>query len=130
MGYAAFMITTIVLAGSTIFPILLPFLPTRDFTSKGLILGAIVSTPFMAREYLVRAGEPLWVILVLTIVPALLISPWVGFLALNFTGSTTFTSRTGVRREIFRYIPMIAVTFVLGLVLVIGFEAAGYQGML
>jgi hypothetical protein len=129
MGYAAFMITTIVLAGSAIFPILLPFLPTRDFTSKGLILGAIVSTPFMAREYLVRAGEQPWVVLVLAIVPALLISPWVGFLALNFTGSTTFTSRTGVRREIFRYIPLIAVTFALGLVLLIGFEAAKYYGV-
>jgi hypothetical protein len=30
------------------------------------------------------------------------------YLALNFTGSTTFTSKTGVRREIFTYIPMMA----------------------
>jgi ABC-type dipeptide/oligopeptide/nickel transport system permease component len=30
------------------------------------------------------------------------------YLALNFTGSTTFTSRTGVKKEIFRYVPVMA----------------------
>ena len=39
------------------------------------------------------------------------------FLALNFTGSTTFTSRSGVRREIFAYIPAMAGTFGAGLLL-------------
>jgi hypothetical protein len=39
----------------------------------------------------------------------LLIGPSItAFLALNFTGATTFTSRSGVRREIFRYIPIMA----------------------
>lgn len=44
------------------------------------------------------------------------------FLALNFTGSSTFTSRTGMKREMFAYIPGMAWTFgtgvLLGLVLV------------
>jgi len=128
MRYTVLMITAMVLAGIVFFPILLPFLPTRDFTSKGLILGVLASTPFMAREYFVNAGEPLWLAFTATVVPALMISPWVGFIALNFTGSTTFTSRTGVRREIFRYIPLIAATFIIGLGLEIGFQVARWYG--
>jgi hypothetical protein len=59
-----------------------------------------------------------------------MISPWVAFLALNFTGSTTFTSRTGVRREIFRYIPMMAATFILGIGLEVGFAVAKWYGVI
>jgi len=40
---------------------------------------------------------------------------WYGFIALNFTGSTTFTSRTGVKREMFAYIPTMAWTFGTGI---------------
>jgi hypothetical protein len=41
------------------------------------------------------------------------------FLTLNFTGSTTFTSRSGVRREIFTYVPIMAWVFGIGIVLTI-----------
>ena len=44
------------------------------------------------------------------------------FVALNFTGSTTFTSRSGVRREIFAYIPAIAWTFGIGALFAIVFS--------
>jgi hypothetical protein len=43
------------------------------------------------------------------------------FLALNFTGSTTFTSRSGVKREMFAYIPVMAWTFGMGILLIIVF---------
>ena len=43
------------------------------------------------------------------------------FIALNFTGSTTFTSRSGVKREMFAYIPAMAWTFGTGLLLAILF---------
>ncbi len=128
MSYTALMITTIVAAGIVLFPILLPFLPTHDFTSKGLILGVVASTPFMVREYFANAGEPFWLAVMFTIIPALLMSPWIAFISLNFTGATTFTSRTGVRREIFRYVPLIAATFIIGLSLEIGFNIAKWYG--
>ncbi len=38
------------------------------------------------------------------------------YLALNFTGSTTFTSRTGVKKEIFRYVPVMAVMAGAGII--------------
>jgi hypothetical protein len=49
---------------------------------------------------------------------ALLIMPAVtAYLALNFTGCSTFTSRTGVKNEIFRYVPVMAVMTASGVLL-------------
>jgi hypothetical protein len=48
--------------------------------------------------------------------------PVTAFITLNFTGSTTFTSRSGVRREMFKYIPVMAWLFGAGLVLTIVFR--------
>jgi hypothetical protein len=45
--------------------------------------------------------------------------PVTAFLTLNFTGSTTFTSRSGVRREMFTYIPVMAWMFGIGILLTI-----------
>jgi hypothetical protein len=104
-----------VLAGTVLFPILLPFIPTRDFSTKGLILGLVVAVPF--------AGFFLWqnplpgLTGILSALAVLLAMPAVtAYLALNFTGSTTFTSRTGVKKEIYRYIPVMAFMAGAGLV--------------
>ena len=67
-----------------------------------------------------RAG---WALIFLLAMP-----PVTAYLALNFTGSTTFTSWSGVRREIYRYTrPMaymfgagVLLTIALGLVYLIG----------
>jgi len=107
------------LAGVVLFPILLPWLPTRDFSSKGFILGGVVALPFAVAVFLrnldaawwLRAGRALTLLLPLPSVTA--------YLALNFTGSTTFTSRSGVRREIFTYIPIMAWMLGIGIVLTI-----------
>lgn len=110
---AALATITAVLTGTVLFPLLLPFLPTRDFSMKGMILGAIVSIPFSI-IYAGTTGLPEWALYAGTIVPLLIMPPVVGYLALNFTGSTPFTSRTGVRREIFRYIPVMTGMAALG----------------
>jgi len=57
-----------------------------------------------------------WAFVWETLINMLIMTPVVAFLALNFTGSTTFTSRTGVRREIFTYIPILAVMFISGII--------------
>jgi hypothetical protein len=44
-------------------------------------------------------------------------APLTAYLALNFTGASTFTSRTGVKKEIFRYIPAMVTSAVIGIVL-------------
>lgn len=105
------------LAGTVLFPILLPFLPTRDFSTKGFILGVLVALPFALLRF-ANAGDAVWWHQVGRTLTYLLIWPTVtAFLALDFTGSTTFTSRTRVRREIFRYIPIMAAVFGTGIAL-------------
>jgi hypothetical protein len=104
-----------VLTGTVLFPILFPWLPTKDFSTKGLILGVLV----MILPAILGAGgfAPLqlaWAAATLLIFP-----PITAYLALNFTGSTVFTSRTGVKKEIFRYIPVMAAMAGSGAVLAV-----------
>jgi CO dehydrogenase/acetyl-CoA synthase delta subunit len=113
-------VVSAILAGVVLFPILLPWLPTHDFSTKGFILGGLVALPF-AISVIWRHPDWVWWMLTLSAVAFMLILPPVtAFLTLNFTGSTTFTSRSGVRREIFAYIPAMGGMFVSGLVLNIG----------
>jgi hypothetical protein len=96
-----------VFSGLALFPILLPWLPTVEFSSKGFILGFIAVLPFVIVMFLQEQGT--WWQRILFVLPFLLIMPSLtAFLALNFTGSTPFTSRSGVRHEIFTYIPWMA----------------------
>jgi hypothetical protein len=104
-------------AGLVIFPILLPWLPTRDFSSKGLILGGLVTLPFALATLLDNPDPASWRQAGGVLAYMLIWPPVTAYLALNFTGSTTFTSRSGVRREIFTYIPIMASLLVAGIVL-------------
>ena len=106
-----------VLAGVVAFPILLPWLPTRDFSTKGFILGALVALPF-ARA-MARHGAGLWFGIASAGALALVMIPVTSFLALNFTGSTPFTSRTGVRWEIYRYVQVMAAMALSGIMLAV-----------
>jgi hypothetical protein len=110
---AALAAVAAVFAGTVLFPPLLPFIPTRDFSTKGLILGAVVALPF-AWIFWITPALPAWAATVAAAVPLLLIPAVVSYIALNFTGCTTFTSRTGVKKEIFRYVPVMAAMAVLG----------------
>jgi hypothetical protein len=93
-----------VLAGTVLFPALLPVLPSHDFSLKGFVLGALVAIPFAA-AFVQAPGLSGIAQVIAVLVPFLIIPAVVAYLALNFTGSTTFTSRTGVKKEIFRYVP-------------------------
>ena len=113
---AAFAAISAVIAGTVLFPALLPFIPTKDFSTKGLLLGGVVAIPFavtFASTTALSDGAKI----IATITPLLIIPAVTAYLALNFTGSTTFTSRTGVRKEIFRYVPVMAFMAVSGIIL-------------
>ena len=105
-----------ILAGVVLFPILLPWIPTHDLSTKGLILGEVVQFPFALAVLLGRPEMMWWVRAGWVLVYLLAFPPITAFLALNFTGSTSFTSKTGVRREIFAYIPVMAWMFGIGIV--------------
>jgi hypothetical protein len=108
-----------VLAGVVLFPILLPWLPTREFSSKGFIVGGGVALPFALATFLRSPDAAWWLRVAKALMFLLALPPVTAFLALNFTGSTTFTSRSGVRREIFAYVPVMAWMFGAGVLLAV-----------
>jgi hypothetical protein len=115
-------VITSVLAGIVLFPILLPWLPFHDFSVKGFILGLVVMLPFMVQSWTSSMG-PVWA-KILRLLPLALGYPVVtAFIALNFTGSSTYTSRTGVKKEIFAYIPVMGWFFGIGVVITLGLFA-------
>lgn len=108
-----------VIGGTTLFPILLPWLPTPNFSSKGFLLGFLLALPFAAMGFLVRSDWSWWRQVLQALVFLLMMPSVIAFLALNFTGSTTFTSRTGVKKEMYRFIPVMAWSFIPGLLILI-----------
>lgn len=104
------------LAGTVLFPILLPWIPTHDLSMKGFILGGVIALPFIISAFLTPEMD-LWLRSGWALTYALLLPPITAYLTLNFTGTTTFTSRSGVAREIARYIPVMAWMFGAGILL-------------
>ncbi|NLB07175.1 MAG: hypothetical protein GX835_09495 [Desulfobulbaceae bacterium] len=88
-----------ILAGAVLVPLLLPWLPARQFWLKGVYTGLAVAA--LARP-LVAAG--------LSGVEQVALALWAvavsSYLAMNFTGSTPFTSLSGVEREMRRGLPV------------------------
>jgi hypothetical protein len=103
-----------VLGGIAVFPAVLPGIPTRDFSSKGFIVGVLLALPFAAAAILSSPNAAIWLQITQSLAYVFLMAPITAYLALNFTGSSTFTSRTGVKKEIFRYIPAMAASGVIG----------------
>ncbi len=119
---------TAVLGGIVLFPLLLPYLPTQDFTSKGMVLGMVLALPFSF--YSIYNANGILIGMGYGAADALIIVPAVAYMALNFTGCSTYASRTGVRQEIFAYIPTIVGMFALGMVLMAVSIIASWMGWL
>ena len=84
------------MGGAVIHPLLLPYLPGRAFSTKGLALGTVVALIMLSLhgyDPLLWAGR-LGILAWLLIIPAI-----TAYLAMNFTGASTFTSPSGVNRE-------------------------------
>jgi hypothetical protein len=94
--------------GAMVFQIILPWIPGRSFVIKGWLVGVLWA---VALAIFLRPG--MWVaisnFLVLPVIAA--------YLALNFTGSTTFTSLSGVQKEIRLAAPAMFLSAGLGIVL-------------
>ena len=112
-------------AGLVLFPALLPFIPFTDFSAKGFLLGlaAAIALAGAAARSVHQAqwwSGPGWAVFHMLFIPSV-----TAFLALNFTGSTTFTSQTGVRREIKAYVPVMFWMFVMAVALAVVLSMAG-----
>ncbi|RMG61439.1 MAG: hypothetical protein D6713_00380 [Deltaproteobacteria bacterium] len=119
---ASVLLTASFLGGAFLVPLLLPFLPGRAFSFKGLVVGVLISLLWILS--LVRGGNPFP-----TPVSALgwcLIVPAVSsFTAMNFTGATPFTSLSGVVAEMRRYIPVQVLLALAGIILWVGGKLVG-----
>jgi len=87
-------------AGAVATPILLPWVPGRSFALKGAITGLTVALILFGGGFLRGLDGLAWL---------LLITAASSFLAMNFTGSSTFTSLSGVKREMKIAVPAQAV---------------------
>lgn len=125
---AAIAVLTTIVGGVVLFPLLLPYIPTREFASKGMLLGILLALPFAL--YPLATGATVDARFVLNAATYILVmAPVVSFLSLNYTGSSTFTSRTGVKKEIFRWVPVMVVMLVVGVVVQVAavlLKAGGY----
>ncbi len=113
----ALAVLIVALFGLVLFPMLLPYLPTRQFSSKGLLLGVLGGTLFVLLQVLYGVYYSSLAGLIAAVAQVLLIAPPIAYMALNFTGSSPIASRTGVKREIFRYIPVFVAMIAIGTVL-------------
>ncbi len=107
-----------ILAGAVAVPALLPWIPGVIFAVKGaltgLVAGAIVALLFWSQTTILES-------LALLFCTAALSS----FMAMNFTGSTPYTSPSGVEKEMRTAIPLQALASVIALVIWIG---VGFSG--
>lgn len=99
-----------VLIGTVIVPVLLPWLPSKSFSLKGAFAGLLWNA-----IYLFQLGEGLS--LPAKLATLLLCTAVSSLLALNFTGSTPFTSLSGVRKEMRYAIPGLLATVILSVFL-------------
>jgi hypothetical protein len=126
---AALAAVSAVLGGTVLFPALLPYIPTQDFSTKGLILGLIIAIPF-AVSFGTNPALPGWANAAGAATALLIMPAVIAYFALNFTGCTPFTSRTGVKKEIFRYVMVMALMAGTGVVLGIALGASRLLGVI
>jgi hypothetical protein len=100
------------LAGTFFTPLLLPFIPARSFAAKGLIIGLIVSALFL----ILTESSVAVFIYCIVFMPAL-----TSFLALNFTGASTYTNPSGVKKEMKIAIPYYLISVSVSLIALIVF---------
>jgi hypothetical protein len=106
--------TGAVITGTVITPLLLPVIPGRAFAWKGWLLGLLWTLGFIWFSGWLVPGFLLLAIGYLLVLPSLS-----AFLAMNFTGSSTYTSFSGVIKEMKRAVPLIALSSAAGIVLLL-----------
>ncbi len=91
-------IGTSIVSGAVLTPLLLPWLPGRAFSIKGFMMGILSA---LSVASFLHSSSILETVVILVSVPAMS-----AYLAMNFTGSSTFTSLSGVRKEMRFALPL------------------------
>lgn len=105
-----------ILAGGVLTPVLLPFLPGKAFSVKGLLLGLV----WVAGVWLLNGFPAMPSFGWLKAAAYMLILPSLSsYCALNFTGASTYTSLSGVDREMKVALPASIIATAVGVVLLL-----------
>lgn len=98
------------IAGVVAAPLLLPWLPGRSFSFKGFAAGVL----FFAISFFAVLRGASWLE---TTAWFLLISAFSSFLTMNFTGASTYTSLSGVKKEMRYAVPVQITAASIGILL-------------
>ena len=107
-----------ILAGAVAAPVLLPWIPGRAFAVKGTLTGIVAGLVVV----LIFKNSVNWVESTALLLMTVAIS---SYLAMNFTGSTPFTSPSGVEKEMRKAIPFQALALLAAIVAWVGAAFAG-----
>ncbi|MDD4159644.1 MAG: mercury methylation corrinoid protein HgcA [Synergistaceae bacterium] len=99
-----------VITGTFLSPLLLPWIPGRAFSFKGMLTGLIWAVSYILFLYSKGYTGSLQLFSYLLILPSLS-----AFFSMNFTGSSTYTSLSGVEKEIKTALPIILAALVAGI---------------
>ena len=110
-----------IFTGSVLTPILLPWLPGRAFSLKAFELGLLVALILTAIRIDAWASWPgrLEILAWWFLVPAV-----AAYLGMNFTGASTYTSLSGVKKEMRIAVPLQIASVVIGVALWLGSRLA------
>ncbi len=97
------------LVGTVLVPALLPYIPGRAFAWKGWLAGLLWTLVYLAFTF----PGPGWLF---SLSHLLLLPAIASFLALNYTGSSTYTSLSGVLKEMKVALPAILTSAALGVI--------------
>lgn len=104
-----------ILLGTIMVPIFLPIIPFKSFALKGAVVGIIWSTiTIYFNSTFLYDGS-----IMMMASNTLLLTSITSYLALNFTGCSTFTSFSGVFKETIWALPITIVSSVIGVILMI-----------
>jgi len=115
--FSALAVLTAILSGAVLTPLLLPWLPGRAFSLKGLIPGFFTAAIllFFGWVHWITGKGRLEMLAWLFLIPAVS-----AYLAMNFTGASTYTSLSGVKKEMRWALPLEMGAGIAGLILWIG----------
>lgn len=105
-----------VLTGCVAVPLLLPYIPFRAFAAKGLMTGLVLDMILILTYSNINMLKGRWLLLMAycIVIPAV-----TSLLSLNFTGSTTYTSFSGVKKETKLALPIAKTAIAVGIILAI-----------
>jgi len=109
-----------IFSGAVLTPALLPRIPGKAFALKGWIAGLCVTAVNLLFSGKFKEGSRLLALGHLLLFPAVS-----SYLAMNFTGSSTYTSPSGVNKEMRKALPFIVGAAAVGAALTLGVHLFG-----